>query len=158
MAVTKEEFAAMERRVGRSKGRAIVLEERPERKPPKQTKKRTNDESRLQKACVKWFRTQYPKYILAAIPNGGSRGEIEGAILKAEGVLAGVPDLFLAVPNHAERCGGLWIEMKTEDGVLSANQKAIMPRLKDAGYKVVICRSFDAFESAINDYLLTLHP
>jgi hypothetical protein len=155
MAVTKEEFAAMQKRIGRSKGRAIVLEERPEPKPPKQTKKRTNDESRLQKACVKWFRTQYPKHILFAIPNGGSRGKIEGAILKAEGVLAGVPDLFLAVPNEAEHYSGLFLEMKTEDGVLSANQKAIMPQLKDAGYKVVICRSFDAFKSAIHDYLIT---
>ena len=47
---------------------------------------------------------------LHAIPNGGVRDSITAGKLKAEGVKAGIPDLFLPVisgPYH-----GLYIEMK----------------------------------------------
>ena len=49
-----------------------------------------NAESRLQQACVRWVRYQYPDLVVYAIPNGGKRNAVTGAILKAEGVLAGV--------------------------------------------------------------------
>jgi hypothetical protein len=42
-------------------------------------------ESKLQIAMVKWFRLQYPDHVLYAIPNGGNRSAITGAIMKAEG-------------------------------------------------------------------------
>lgn len=54
-----------------------------------------------------------------AIPNGGSRGSdarsraIGGAMLKAEGVKPGIPDIFLPFPNWAY-CG-LYIELKKPD-------------------------------------------
>ena len=59
-----------------------------------------NGEHQLQVECVKWFRFQYPKLanLLFAIPNGGLRNIKVATKLKAEGVLAGVPDLFLAIP------------------------------------------------------------
>jgi hypothetical protein len=56
-------------------------------------------ESKLQISMVKWFRLQYPDYVLYAIPNGGNRSAITGAIMKAEGTMAGVADLFLMQPN-----------------------------------------------------------
>lgn len=37
--------------------------------------------------------------LLFAIPDGGRRDAVTGAHLKAEGVRAGVPDMFLAVPR-----------------------------------------------------------
>jgi hypothetical protein len=52
-------------------------------------------ESKLQIAMVKWFGYFYPKRFLCAIPNGGNRSPITGAIIKAEGTRAGVADLFL---------------------------------------------------------------
>jgi hypothetical protein len=58
-----------------------------------------HEESRLQRACVQWFRLQYPAHTLFAIPNGGKRNAREAGILKAEGVLPGVADLFLMYPN-----------------------------------------------------------
>lgn len=30
-------------------------------------------ESNIQQAVVKWFRMQYPRFIIAAVPNGGFR-------------------------------------------------------------------------------------
>jgi len=88
-------------------------------------KKRSNEESRLQQACVKWFRMQYScyNYVLFAIPNGGNRSKATGAILKSEGALAGVADLFLSVPKvtytETTTKHGLFIEMKTKDGIQS---------------------------------------
>lgn len=64
-------------------------------------------ESQEQRAFVKWFRLQYPKVRIIAIPNGSMRDPITGAILRGEGVSPGVPDLF--VPEWL-----LWIEMKRQ--------------------------------------------
>ncbi|MCQ2608742.1 MAG: VRR-NUC domain-containing protein [Bacteroidales bacterium] len=108
-------------------------------------------ESTLQCNCVKWFKLQYPKLLLFAVPNGGNRDAITGAILKKEGVLAGVADLFL---DHASQgFHGLRIEMKTEKGRQSESQKEYQRRCEENGYKYVVCRSFDEFTTIINEYL-----
>ena len=67
-------------------------------------------EHKLQCLCVEWFRYWYPKGTIFAIPNGGARNVVTAAKLKAEGVLAGVPDLCVPMA----RCGfhGLYIELK----------------------------------------------
>ena len=99
----------------------------PKRKP---RKKRTEadgpTESQIQKACVKWFRAQYPElyYNLWAVPNGGYRGdaktrEIIGANLKAQGVLPGVSDLMFLHEGYLH-C----IEMKKPGGRQSDVQKS----------------------------------
>lgn len=46
---------------------------------------------------------------IIAIPNGGARNRVVGMKLKAEGVSAGVPDLFVPAWH-------LWIEMKRRHG------------------------------------------
>lgn len=44
---------------------------------------RSHEESRIQQACVRWFRMQYPRFarLLIAVPNGGGRSKIEAAII-----------------------------------------------------------------------------
>jgi VRR-NUC domain len=110
-------------------------------------------ESTLQQSCVTWFRYSFPKYslLLFAIPNGGARTLRTGAILKREGVIPGIPDLFLAVPKL--HYGGLWIEMKAGKGKLSPLQKDMIKRL-EINYKVAVCYSVDEFMNVVNDYLL----
>lgn len=108
----------------------------------------------LQVQCVRWFRLYYPKYarLLFAIPNGGQRNRIVAAKLKAEGVVAGVPDLFLAVPKGAYH--GLWIEMKNgKAGKVSNKQNDMINVLKEQGYQCEVARSFNEFEGVIRDYL-----
>ena len=125
-------------------------------------------EDKLQAACVKWFRLQYPQHVLFAIPNGGNRNAITGAMLKKTGTLAGVADLFLMAP----RCDpefwsdrndgyngywlaycGLFIEMKVGKNGQTATQKDFQQKAEEAGYKYEICRSFDEFKTTIEKYL-----
>lgn len=110
-------------------------------------------EHRTQKACVWWFRLQYPNLagLLFAIPNGGARDAVTGRMLKEEGVLAGVADLFLSVPRHGLH--GLYIEMKTEKGVVSYKQKEFAANVTHMGYGYEVCRSADDFRRVVSAYL-----
>ena len=111
------------------------------------------EESRLQIACVRWFRYQYKdiERLFFAVPNGGQRNKVTGKILKDEGVRAGVADLILQIPRKG--FSSLSIEMKTEDGRQSVEQKKYQESLEKNGGKYVVCRSFEEFVSIIKDYL-----
>lgn len=111
-------------------------------------------EADLQKACVRWFRLQYPQYSknLFANPNGGSRrGPIEGANLKAQGVTAGVWDLFLMVPKGEYH--GLWIEMKVHPNKLTPEQCAFESVAIGSGYYCQVCYTFEYFTQIVSNYL-----
>lgn len=110
-------------------------------------------ESDIQKSCVRWFRLVYPNIgkLLFAVPNGGSRNKIEAAIMKAEGITAGVSDLILLYGNG--KYNSLCIEMKTETGRLSENQKTWLKLASKNGSKCIVCRSLDSFMKAVTDYL-----
>lgn len=121
---------------------------------PKRGAKSSHSEHDLQTACVNWFRMQYREYahLLIAIPNGGQRDVRVARKLKAEGVVAGVPDLFLAVARGQSH--GLWIEMKNgKAGRVSEHQHYMIDSLARQGYKGVVCRTFDEFMKEINEYL-----
>ncbi len=121
---------------------------------PKAHTVKHDDEHRLQVACVRWFRYRFPNLSqrLFAVPNGGRRDSVTGAKLKAEGVLAGVADLILLVPNCG--CGALLIEMKTAKGRQSTSQKEWQTDLCKADeYRYVVCRSLYDFQQAVNSYL-----
>ena len=108
-------------------------------------------ESDLQIACVKWFRLQYGNKLLFAIPNGEKRNVITATILKRQGVLSGIPDLFLAEPNKIY--SGLFIEMKSDKGKLTRNQTDMIFMLKQNNYDVAVCNSFESFKGAVEDYI-----
>lgn len=110
-------------------------------------------ESQTQRACVKWFRLQYPELALnlIAIPNGGSRPRVEAALMKAEGVTAGAADLALFVPSASAH--GLFIEMKSANGRQRGSQKAWQQAVEAKGYVYAVCRSVEDFMSCVNKYL-----
>ena len=111
-----------------------------------------HEESTLQIGCVRWFRYQFPGLTLFAIPNGGNRNLVNALIMKREGVLAGVADLFLAFPSQGFH--GLWVEMKTTKGRQSTEQKRFQTDMEKQGYKYVVCRSFEEFKNEIENYIL----
>lgn len=105
----------------------------------------------LQTACVNWFRYQYPKLLIYSIPNGGQRNAIVAAKLKAEGVLAGVPDLH--VPVAVGKYHGMYVEMKVGRNKPTENQLNVMAKLQEQGYYCAVCNSFDNFMATVNGYL-----
>lgn len=119
--------------------------------------KSARSEHDLQVQCVNWFRLVYPQYaqLLFAIPNGGYRSKTTARYMKAEGQLAGVPDLFLAVAKHKNH--GLWVEMKNgKAGRVSDRQTEMMKLLWEQGYECRIARSREDFEAIINEYLISV--
>lgn len=110
-------------------------------------------ESQIQRTCKKWFDYQYPQFasLLFAVPNGGLRGKREAAIMKAEGMTAGVADMILLIPKKGY--ASLCIEFKTEKGRQTQNQKDWQRVAEMHGNKYVIVRSFDEFVKAITAYL-----
>ncbi len=112
-----------------------------------------NNESKLQQSCVKWFRLQYPKLsrLLFSVPNGSKRDKITASILNAEGVVSGVSDLILLIPQKGY--SSLCIEMKYGKNKQSDNQKKWQAEVESVGNKYVVCNSIESFILEINSYL-----
>jgi len=104
----------------------------------------------IQVACINWFRYQYPKYLIYAIPNGGARNIVTATKLKAEGVTAGVPDLHVPVAMGIYH--GLYIEMKAGKNKASEHQITVMEKLKNEGYLCAVCCNLNQFMGVVNDY------
>lgn len=96
---------------------------------------------------VKWFRLQFPRVMIFAIPNGGDRHAAVAAKMRAEGVTPGVPDLF--IPDWR-----LFLEMKRrKGGRVTPEQKRVMEHLEMAGYTCAVARGFDeAMEFVMERY------
>ena len=83
-----------------------------------------------------------------AIPNGGNRDRITGAIMKREGVRAGIPDLCLIRNGQV-----MFIEMKRKGGRVSDNQKHTIARLNFHGVKTYICYGANEAIELINGWI-----
>ena len=112
-------------------------------------------ESNIQKACIKWFSLQFPdlRPVMFAVGNGGFRNKIEAAIMKGEGVTAGVADVLFLYPN--KHYHGLCIEFKTPTGRQTDSQKAFARNVEKHGYKYIIARSLQEFISELKSYIFT---
>ncbi len=103
-------------------------------------------------AWAKYMENQIPELkSIFHIPNGGHRHKAVAAKMKAEGVKAGVPDIFLACPRDGYH--GLFIEMKAGKNRTTKNQNEWIQRLLGAGYMVVVCYGWEAAKQEILDYL-----
>lgn len=112
-------------------------------------------ESHMQRMCVGWFRLQYPAVgkLLFAVPNGGARSRTEAAIMKAEGVTAGVTDLILLVGRGG--FNALCIEMKTtaRESKLTLPQAEWQVLAAHQGSCCTTCRTLEEFQSEIRWYM-----
>jgi hypothetical protein len=94
------------------------------------------------------YKDVYPDlYTLGSTPNAGKRGRRanpktgawyspEGQHLKAEGMLAGTPDVHWPIARHGY--WSLYVEMKKNGESLTPEQRDMIPRLRDQGNLVVI--------------------
>ena len=88
------------------------------------------------------------------IPNGGARRKSEAARFKSLGVKPGVPDLFLSVPRGEYH--GLYIELKRlRGGRVRDDQKKWIAALRAQGYRVEVCKGWQAAAEVIREYLET---
>lgn len=110
-------------------------------------------EHNVQVALVAWFRLQYPQLArhLFAIPNGGARHQATAGKLKAEGVLPGVPDLFLI--KSSKGYPGLFLELKADKGRVSEYQADFLERAAAEGYCTKVAYGLDEAMAAIREYL-----
>ncbi len=136
-----------------------------ERKREEVTRHLSHPEHQLQVVCVRWFNLQYSKYrgLLFAVPNGamlnGNRNQrmLAGKRLRDEGMVKGVADLLLLVPNSSYH--GLCVEMKAARGVQKEEQRHWATLVEAQGYKYVVvkpCKEKDGFEmfrDVIKEYL-----
>ncbi len=113
------------------------------------------EEHNEQVALFRWATLaagRYPELaLLFAVPNGGRRDAVTGARLKAEGVKAGVPDIWLPVA----RCGyhGLVIELKAPRGRASREQRAWIGALEEQGWLAAVCVGAEAARKLLDQYL-----
>ena len=108
-------------------------------------KKPRQPERNLQEACVRWFRLAYPKLFIFAVPNGGSRKQIEAHNMRLSGVVAGVSDLVVIGNGKV-----LFVEMKIAKGRQSERQKEFQDIVESLNHKYVVCRSFEGFKKEID--------
>lgn len=110
-------------------------------------------EGKIQEACVTWFRYNHYKYVdlLFHVPNGGYRTKRTAALMKREGVVAGVADLLLLVPNDTAH--GLCVEVKTAKGRQTERQKLWQQAVIAQGYEYHVVRSLDEFIAVVDGYL-----
>jgi VRR-NUC domain len=108
-----------------------------------------------QVALIKWVRTVRDIFpvlkLLYAVSNGGDRNLRVARKLKAEGVLAGVADLCLPAARRGYH--GLYIEMKSEVGSATKEQKEFLRGVSREGYCAVIAHGFDEAKTILEWYI-----
>ena len=118
-------------------------------------------EHMIQSAFIEIVRLHEPYYAALrtgfAVPNGGARSAITGAILKAEGVRAGVPDWWLPAAGIFQGFARqqLVIEFKLPKKKLSAVQLAYRLLLEKHAPNTVYLMHTDAEQAwrSVADYL-----
>ena len=114
-------------------------------------------EAQHQVQVFKWalqpsVRIVYPELkLLHHIPNGGKRDPIEAKHLKQQGVKKGVPDLHLPVSRGGYH--SLYIELKTEKGRPTAEQKWWLAELSQQGNYCIVCKGWREAVKCIEGYL-----
>lgn len=101
---------------------------------------------------VRMFRKSYPALDWAfAIPNAAKRSKALAAYMKAEGLTAGVFDVF--VPWPTGNYHGLFIEMKRKPNKLTKSQTAFGTEMVRRNFKAFVCYTADEAIAVIRDYL-----
>lgn len=103
-------------------------------------------EEQLQSQCAIWFWNTFPDYrrMLFHVDNN-SYNAIIGARKKSLGVCSGPSDLILVLSLGKV----VFIEMKTESGSQSHEQKDFESKVRERGHEYTIIRSFEKFKNYV---------
>lgn len=108
---------------------------------------RKKTEHGIQKSIVRWFKREYPEYLIFASCNEACY--TRKTYFTEAGMLTGVSDLVVVLPSKV-----LFIELKTERGIQSKSQKEFEGRITSLGYDYYIIRSLAEFQKLINSILV----
>lgn len=107
------------------------------------------DEHGIQVAIMQFLDRALPSSCKAfAVPNGGKRDRITGAILKREGVRAGVADIVIL--RNPGLCA--LIEVKTASGSLSNSQKVFRDWCAANSFPYAVVRGIGDVQAALEDW------
>lgn len=107
-------------------------------------------ENIIQAEIFKWFNNNIclgnhdPQCIIFSCPNGATRNIREAVLLKATGVVSGVSDLIIVKQNEI-----IFVEVKTETGKQSKEQKEFQKKVEKLGFKYLLVRSLEEFKQKI---------
>ena len=105
-------------------------------------------EQALHRAVAEFLNwTLKPPFFFTTFPSGGG-GKVRGAQLKAMGLKAGVPDIYIAGPRGKT----LWIELKTAKGRLSPAQNHTIEQLAQLDHDWALCRSVQDVQRAVAEW------
>ena len=109
-------------------------------------------EQKLQTAIVKYIRLAYPNTLFTATMGGVKLNSwSQRNALKATGYLKGVADLLIFESKESYK--GLFIEVKTDKGKMTKEQKQFQIKSIARGYLCICCKGFDETKNIIDDYL-----
>lgn len=102
--------------------------------------------------ALKLYEGRYPelKYV-HAIPNGGYRHIATAKKMAAEGVLAGVWDIYIPIPKGGYM--GMYIEMKHGKNKLTDSQAEFGKFVASKGYMTQVCYTWEKALDALSGYL-----
>lgn len=127
----------------------------PEFRPSKPTTKATKrpnskDEQTLQSKCYRWFKNTYPQeYGRMWMQYNNPKSQQSGFYLKAQGMVAGVSDLAFIRKDGKM----IFIEMKTEKGRVSDEQKWWQGVVTGCEAEYHIIRTFEEFQELIEKHI-----
>jgi len=102
-------------------------------------------EALIQQRIVKWFRKEYyNKGILFSVPNERAGGYLAMKDLLLTGLLSGVSDLIVVLPNKV-----LFVEVKTATGTQKPNQIKFEKNVQLLNHEYHLVRSLLEFKAII---------
>lgn len=100
-------------------------------------------ERQIHARIAKYLRSQHIFFF--HVPNEGYRDRREAGILRALGVVPGIPDIIVPIPHvrDGQPVAGLALEVKTPRGRLTDAQRRVGAILHRCGWHVAVVRSLD---------------
>ena len=92
-----------------------------------------------------------PEFALMSYPAGGLRHKSTAGKLKATGTRRGIPDILFPVARGG--FFGLVIEMKSQTGRLTDQQRVVIPWFESIGWRAEIAYTATAAINALQQYL-----
>lgn len=122
--------------------------------PIKLKRRNAQPEAIEQAKVIAWARASERNYpylqLLHCSLNGVKMTKAQAGRAIAQGMLSGVPDLFLPVPKNGYH--GLFIEMKYGSNKVTENQEKFLQNAANVGFAVSVCYSAQEAIKRIEDY------